>query len=62
MSVKIGNIEVYMGPTKVGGPDDLKQAIVNFIDGATKRLDIAVQELDSMDIAEVIIKARQRKV
>jgi len=62
MVSKAGNIELHMGPTEVGGPDNLRKAIVDFIDGATKRLDIAVQELDSMEIAEAIIRARQRKV
>jgi phosphatidylserine/phosphatidylglycerophosphate/cardiolipin synthase-like enzyme len=56
-------IELHMGPGgDVGGPDDLKDAIVNFIDGATTQLDIAVQELDSKDIADAIVKARQRGV
>lgn len=58
----IGNIEVYMGPKQVNGPDDLLDAIVNFIDGTKKRLYIAVQELDSRAIAEAIIRAKQRKV
>lgn len=58
----IGNIELYMGPGELGGPDDLLAAIVNFIDGAQKRLFIAVQELDSRPIAEAIIRAKQRKV
>lgn len=62
MSIKIGNVELFMGPKQLGGPDDLEAAIVIFIDGATKRLDIAVQELDNRRIAEAIIKARQRKV
>ncbi len=62
MPQTIGNVELYMGPRQVGGPDDLRQAIVGFIDGAKKRLDIAVQELDSRDIAHAIVRARQRKV
>ncbi len=62
MPEKIGKVEIYMGPQQVGGPDDLKKTIVDFIDGANKRLDIAVQELDSMDIARAVIRARQRKV
>lgn len=62
MSVKIGNVELFMGPREVGGEDDLKSAITNFIDSATKSLEIAVQELDSRDIAEAVIKARQRGV
>jgi phosphatidylserine/phosphatidylglycerophosphate/cardiolipin synthase-like enzyme len=62
MPEKIGNIEVYMGPKEVGGPDDLRKTIVNFIDGAKKRLDIAVQELDSWEIADAILRARKRGV
>ena len=62
MASKVGDIELYMGPQEVGGPDDLRKAIVDFIDGATKRLDIAVQELESMEIAQAVIRARQRKV
>ena len=62
MPKTIGNIELYMGPQQLGGPDNLLQAIVEFIDGAQKRLFIAVQELDCRPIAEAIIRARQRKV
>lgn len=62
MVSKVGDIELHMGPQEVGGPDDLRKAIVDFIDGATKRLDIAVQELESMEIAQAVIRARQRKV
>jgi phosphatidylserine/phosphatidylglycerophosphate/cardiolipin synthase-like enzyme len=62
MPVRVGDIELHVGPQEVGGPDDLRGAIVGFIDGAKKKLDIAVQELDSMDIAEAIVHARQRKV
>jgi phosphatidylserine/phosphatidylglycerophosphate/cardiolipin synthase-like enzyme len=62
MASTVGDIELYMGPQEVGGPDDLGKAIVDFIDGADKRLDIAVQELESMEIAQAIIRARQRKV
>lgn len=62
MPKTIGNIELYMGPKEVGGEDDLLGTIIDFIDGAQKRLFIAVQELDSRPIAEAIIRARQRKV
>jgi phosphatidylserine/phosphatidylglycerophosphate/cardiolipin synthase-like enzyme len=62
MPQKVGNVELYMGPTAVGGPDDLKKVLIDFIDGATRRLDIAIQELDSIDIARAVIRARQRKV
>lgn len=62
MPKTVGNVELYMGPTEVGGPDNLKRAIIDFIDNTNRRLDIAVQELDSEDIAKAIIRARQRKV
>lgn len=62
MPEKVGNIEVYMGPHQLGGQDDLLKTIVDFIDGAQKRLYVAVQELDARPIAEAIIRARQRKV
>ena len=62
MSIKQGNIEIFMGPKEVGGPDDLKKVIVDFINGAEKKLDIAVQELESLAITKAIIEARQRKV
>ena len=62
MPKKIGNIELYMGPHQLGAKDDLLTTIVDFIDGAQKRLFIAVQELDSEPIARAIVRARQRKV
>ena len=62
MALKIGKLELYMGPPGAGAPDDLRQVIVDFIDGATKRLEIAVQELEDEAIARAIVRARQRKV
>jgi phosphatidylserine/phosphatidylglycerophosphate/cardiolipin synthase-like enzyme len=62
MPQTVGDLELYMGPQEVGGPDDLRTPIIDFIDGARKRLDIAVQELDSPDIADAIVRARERKV
>ena len=59
---KVGKVEFYAGPKSVGAPDDLEEVVVKFIDGATKRLQIAVQELESQPIAEAIIRARQRKL
>ena len=56
MAQKVGNVEFY------SGPDDLEKIIVDFIKGAQKRLEIAVQELESRSIAEAIIDARKRKV
>ncbi len=58
----IDHIEVHMGPQQLGGPDDLREVLVNFIDGAQTSLYIAVQELDSRPVAEAIIRAKQRNV
>lgn len=62
MPKKVGKLEIYMGPDPIGAPDNLLETIVNFIDGAQKKLYIAVQELDSEEIARAIVRARQRKV
>jgi phosphatidylserine/phosphatidylglycerophosphate/cardiolipin synthase-like enzyme len=62
MPERVGNIELYMGPQEVDGPDSLRDAIVDFIDGAERRLDIAVQELDCMEIADAVLAARARGV
>jgi len=62
MAKIIGNIELYMGPNQLGGPDNLEEVIVQFIDGAQERLLIAVQELDSQAITAAIVRARQRRV
>ena len=51
-----------MGPLSAGAPDDLEKIIVEFINKAKKRLEIAVQELESEAIARAVIAARQRKV
>jgi hypothetical protein len=55
-------IDVYLGPTELGAADNLEQAVVDFIGGARKSLDIAVQEIDSIPIAEALINARWRGV
>lgn len=55
-------IEAYCGPTQVGAPDDLEGVIINFINEAQKTLRIAVQELDSVAIAQSIIDASWRGV
>lgn len=61
--IKIGKVEMYMGPKNIDDTlDDLEEVIVKFINGAKKRLDIAVQELENRAIAEAIIDARKRKV
>lgn len=62
MSEIVGSVEFHCGPHDVGAPDNLERVIVDFIDGAHKRLEIAVQELESRPIAEAIVRARQRKV
>jgi len=62
MAQVVGNVEFYAGPHDVGAHDDMEKVIVDFINGAEKRLEIAVQELDSRPIAEAIIDARKRKV
>lgn len=55
-------VEVFLGPQELGGADDLEAVIVDFIAGARQSLDIAVQELDSLPIAEGIVAARWRGV
>jgi len=68
MAVDLGPIKFYLGPRDVDPAgaastlDNLEQVIVDFIDAATDELDIAVQEVDSLPIAEAIVRARQRKV
>ena len=57
-----GKIEAYLGPTELHAPDDLERVIVDFIGGAKRSLDIAVQELDSVPIAQAILDARWRGV
>ncbi len=57
-----GKIEAYLGPTELGAPDDLETVIVEFIKGARRSLDIAVQELDNPKIAQAILDARWRGI
>lgn len=57
-----GKIEAYVGPDDLGAPDDLEGVIVDFIEGATTSLDIAVQELDNERIAKAILAARWRGI
>ena len=57
-----GKIEAYVGPPELGAADDLEAVIVDFIGGARKRLDIAVQELDSEVIARAILAASWRGI
>ena len=60
--MRVGNVELYMGPLAAGAPDDLKRVIIDFISGTEKRLEIAVQELEDEDIARAIIERRRAKV
>ena len=53
-----GKIRCYCGPSELGAPDDLERVIVDFIGRATKTVDVAVQELDSVPIAEALIARR----
>ena len=62
MSLNLGRLELFMGPTQLGAPDDLLDVIVSFIDGSRQSLDVAVQELESRPIADALIRARQRGV
>ena len=55
-------LEFHMGPAPLGAPDDLERVIVDFIDGATTSLDVAVQEIESRPIAKALVRARQRGV
>jgi phosphatidylserine/phosphatidylglycerophosphate/cardiolipin synthase-like enzyme len=57
-----GKIAAYLGPVELDAPDDLETVICEFIRGARKSLDIAVQELDSAPIAQAILDARWRGV
>jgi phosphatidylserine/phosphatidylglycerophosphate/cardiolipin synthase-like enzyme len=60
--IEVGGIQLYMGPTALGAPDDLEAVVKTFIDDAEESLFVAVQEIDSRVIAEAIIAARQRGV
>lgn len=67
MALIIGNIEFYCGPKAAGSSetlDHLEDVIVDFIKGTKDngRLEIAVQELDNIEIAKAILDARKRKV
>ncbi|MFD1934843.1 MULTISPECIES: phospholipase D-like domain-containing protein [Nonomuraea] len=57
-----GKIEAFVGPAELGAADNLEQVIIDFIDGAQRFLDIAVQELDSEPIAQAVLNARFRGV
>ena len=55
-------IECFCGPKPLGAPDDLEKVIIDFISGANESLLIAVQEIDSMPIAQAIIDASWKGV
>ncbi len=59
MPSTIGAISLYMGPASLGAKDDLEAAILEFIGAAQETLDVAVQELESVPIAEALVAARQ---
>ena len=52
-----GKIEAYVGPPRLGAADDLEAVVVEFIQDARSRLDIAVKELDSEAIARAVLAA-----
>jgi phosphatidylserine/phosphatidylglycerophosphate/cardiolipin synthase-like enzyme len=60
VSIKLGGIELFVGPTVLGGADDLDQVVRDFIDGAKQSVLIAVQELDSPAIARAVLAAAAR--
>lgn len=57
-------LSFHMGPRPlVPNGDNLPKAITDFIDGANHKLDIAVQELESVPVAKAILRAKlERKV
>jgi phosphatidylserine/phosphatidylglycerophosphate/cardiolipin synthase-like enzyme len=57
-----GKIKGYVGPADLGAADDLEHIIVEFVERATKTIDVAVQELDSIPIAEALIRKKRAGV
>lgn len=57
-----GKIQAFVGPKELGAANNLEEVIIDFINGAEKSLDIAVQEIDSAKIAQAIIDARWRGI
>lgn len=62
MAITVGKISLYMGPSRLGAPDDLEAVILGFINASIKSLRISIQELDHAPIAEAIVAARKRGV
>jgi phosphatidylserine/phosphatidylglycerophosphate/cardiolipin synthase-like enzyme len=57
-----GKIKGYVGPKDLGAGDDIEAVIIAFIERATETIDVAVQELDSVPIAEALISRRRAGV
>lgn len=53
-----GKIKGYAGPSDLGAPDDVEQVMVDFIMRATETIDVAVQELNCIAVAEALIRQR----
>lgn len=62
MPASIGNVTLHMGPTQVGGPDNLENPIVQFVEAARDDLLVAVQELEAQPIAAALTRAQARGV
>jgi len=62
MPIKIGDFSFFVGPSVLGSQDDLEAAVIHFIEGAKRSLDVAVQELESEPIAKALTQARQRGI
>ena len=57
-----GKIEAYVGPRELGAADDLETVVCDFIADAKVSLGVAVQELDSLPIAQALLDASWRGV
>ena len=56
-----GKVQIFLGPTENGAPDNLESLIIDFIDAAQFSLQVAVQEVDSQPIADALDRAVRRK-
>ena len=56
-----GKVEIFLGPTENGAPDNLESVIIDFIDSAQFSPQVAVQEVDSQPIADALDRAARRK-
>jgi len=56
-----GKIQIFLGPTENGAPDNLESVIIDFLDSAQFSLQVAVQEVDSQPIADVLDRAARRE-